>query len=172
MRMEIRSLLDECVEIDDQVHVIKNMTSQSLHDTTRREPISVRVNLRSVSAGASSLLAGLAISDPLTRGVVVLLTLGSSVIPTTEKVKPNSALTYGVGWELSDREKLFVEKDYLVEETIDASQNTEEISDMTETDVENAIQDLLTMGCITREKVDEKVIIWFEEKFEAEYTVR
>lgn len=171
-REKINPLLDECVEIDCEVCLSKRLSGSSLYDTKRREPITVRVNLRNALAGTSSLIAAFEIPDLLTKGVVILLMLGASVLPTTERVKPNQALTYGVGWKLSEQEKLFVEKNHLIEEVVDASRNIDNITRMTEADVEHAIQELIEMECITAQEVDRRVIIWFEEEFEVKYSVR
>lgn len=167
---KIESLLDEVVVIDDPSERLEYMTGQSLHNTKRQEPIHVELNASDAFARSSAVIGALATPNLYVKGAILLLLFLSVRWNNAELMKPNQALTYGVGWEISHEEKVPVDKDALVEEVINTSYDVEQISDMTEKDVEQAIQELRQMKCIKRQETNGDTLLWFEETFDVEYS--
>ena len=145
------------------------MTGNSVRDTKRKPPITARVNVSDAVVVGASLLTGKITTDP-TPALIALYILKSVARPSMEKITEHQAFTYAVGWE-SVEEGAFINKANLISKTVAASKNSEMIDKMAEELVENAIQELERMGCISMEEDNGDVMIWFEDEFNVEYTV-
>lgn len=167
---ELAELLDESVDIDDPRYYVREITGASLHDAARKEPITVHVDLQDLLKGSSSLIAGAAISNPYVSGFVLLLIFTTIGLPNKQDITPYQALTYGVGWEMVDDSETFVDKKDVIEEVVERSQNIDVVEDMDAGDVEIALQELDTMGCINMKEADEAVLVWFHEEFSVDYS--
>ena len=146
------------------------MTGTSVRDTKRKPPITARVSVSDAVVVGSSLLTGKIATDP-TPALIALYILKSIARPSLEKITKNQAFTYAVGWE-SIEEGEFIYKNKLIEEAISASRDSEIIDEMDTDAVEKAIQELERIGCISTEEAGNDVMIWFEDDFNVEYTIR
>lgn len=169
---ELEEILEEGVEIHDpELHRINNMVGTSLHDTERREPLSVRVNLPDAIERSSTIAAGAAISDQLISGGVLLAIFTVIGLRKKYEIKPYQALAYGVGWELVGDKHTSIEKKDLISEIVDASVEIEVVEDMSREKAEDTLQELSQMKCIDMEEADGEVLVWFREEFNVEYSV-
>lgn len=167
---ELTELLDECVDIESPSHKIKDITGSSLHDAKRKEPITVHVDLKDLLKGSSSLVAGAAISNPYVSGFVLLLIFTTIGLPDKQNITPYQALTYGVGRETAGDSDTFVNKESVINEVVEKSQNEDIIEDMDRSDVENTLQKLDAIGCIEMKEAEGKVLVWFREEFSVNYS--
>jgi len=158
------------VDIDDPNHNIKFITGNSLHDATRKKPITVHVDLQDLLKGSSSLVAGAAISNPHISGFVLLLVFTTIGLPNKQNITPYQALTYGIGWEIVGDSDTLVEKKEVIDEVMGRSQDMDVIEDTDRGDVETALQELNAMKCIEMKEADGTVLVWFCEEFDVNYS--
>lgn len=168
---EIEQVLEDAVEVSDpNSHPTKFFVGDSINDTRRRKPITVKANTKNVSKTLASLVAGSAIPIPEVKATVLLLIIASVCKSGTEWVKPNSVLVYKTGWQLSKEGKIPVKKDRLISEVVHESRNINEIEDMTRKNADTAIQTLEEEKAISTEKIDGEIVVWFNEEFKNKHS--
>jgi hypothetical protein len=167
---ELEEVLDGGVDIDHPMYRLEYITGNSLHNATRKEPITVHVDLQDVLKGSSSVVAGAAISNPYVSGFILLLIFTTIGLLDKQNITPYQALTYGVGWEMVGDRDTFIHKGDLIDEVIKESQEVDVVEDMDRGDVETALQQLDAMRCIEMKEADGTVLVWFREEFNVNYT--
>lgn len=169
---DLEPIFEEGVEIrDPELHRMNEMVGTSLHDTKRREPISVRLSLRDALEGSTSVITNAATNSPYLIGSVLLSAFTVIGLRRRHDVTPYQALTYGVGWCLVEDKDTVVEKDRLIDEVVAVSQDIDVVENMSRETVEITLQELGRMKCIDMEEADDTVLIWFREKFNVEYPI-
>ena len=156
---------------DDTEDYFGEITGSSFSNTDRHEPISVRIDSRETFQTVATIAGGAGIDNTLLLGIVLVLTFGAVTQRNTERMRTDQALTYGVGWNSTDEGEVPIYRRHLIEDVVEASQDIDEVTDMSDSDVDRTIDELLHMKCIDNKNVGDGERIWFEEKFEVDYSV-
>lgn len=162
----VEELIDEYIHIKDpEAGRFYEMTGR-LMDAKRKEPIRVTLT-NPTKAEVTSILSSAIMSaswttessDLVTTGIALLTTYSVVAEGRSVNIGPDIALTYAVGWDISNSGEENVHRKELESQVIQESRTHEKKKEMNENDVENALWDLRQMGCISCENMIE-----FKEK--------
>lgn len=168
----VRGLIEDHVDVDDpELRRIYNMSGRVM-DAERREPITVTLDnptkadvLSTLGPAVMSIgSAATGAQDWVTAGFVLLSVYSAVSQGRVTPVEPDVAMTYAVGWDLSNAGEETVEKDELVAEVIEKSKEHHEKKEMDKKDIESAIWKLSQIECISGDN-----ILKFREKCTVEY---
>lgn len=168
---ELETVFEEVVDIElpKEDSETREITGSSFDDVVRDVPITAQVNLQDVLKDSAAVVAGVAIQNLYLKGIVLLLIFAAIALPEKETVTPRQALTFGVAWDLSENGITPVKKSSLIEATMEQSRVIDEVTEMSEQDIEDCIRDLRQMACIDVEDASEETLIWVNERFSVEY---
>ena len=159
LREGVERLIDSHVDIHDpESEYIYNMTGRVM-DAKRREPIEVtldnptKAELVSVlgPAGISALSAASGSPDLITVGTALLSAYAIVAQGRSVDIEPDVALTYAVGWDMSNAGEETVSIADLEKKVIEESMNHGIKKEMDEKDVEEAVWQLRKMKSIRGE---------------------
>jgi hypothetical protein len=160
----IEEVIGEHVDVDDPEHGRIYQMSGRVMDGKRKEPIRVKMTLPTGAAIGSSILSGMNSPDTLVVGAALLAIYGAVAQDRVSEIKPDLALTYAVGWELSNGGSDLVSRDELDERVLEESENHPEKVTMSKKGVEDALWELKDMGCISLKNIRGEKYIDFPEK--------
>lgn len=160
----IEEVIEEYIDIDDPEYGRIYQMSGQVMDAKRKEPIRVKLTLPTGAAIGSSVLSGINSPETLVVGATLLAIYGAVAQDRVSEIKPDLALTYAVGWELSNGGGDLVSRDELDEPVLEESKDHPEKVEMSKKDVEDALWELKNMGCISLKTVQGERRIDFREE--------
>lgn len=159
----VEQLIEDSVEVDDPEYGRIYQMSGRVMDAERKEPIRVKLDLPTGAAISSSTLSGINSPEALVVGAALLAIYSAVSQDRVTEIKPDLALTYAVGWELSDCGRDLVSRDELEKQAIQESKDHPEKVAMSKNDVEDALWELKDMGCISLKNIRGERKVHFKE---------
>lgn len=168
----VEDLVENHTDIDDPELGRFYQMSGRVMDAERKEPITVTLDNPTKAELVSILGPAIMSAGSAAAGSQEWVTIGFALLSVfsavsdgrVTNVEPDVALTYAIGWDMSNSGREKVHQDDLEDRVIEESKQHERKKRMDEKDVERAIWRLTEMGCVSGENM-----LDFREKCTVKY---